>query len=163
MSLITGFDYFANDDTKILVIGTMPGRQSLEKQEYYANNQNVFWRIISITFNNSYNFPSYNDKLNCLSKHQIGLWDNLKYCERNGSLDTSIKNEFPNDFKTLFDSYKNIERLLFNGNKSYYFFKKYNSSLLNKRKYFILPSTSPTNAKMNFYDKLKIWQNYLIL
>ncbi len=163
MPLISSFDYFANDKTNILVIGTMPGIQSLEKNEYYANNQNVFWKIISITFNNSCNFPSYNDKLNCLSKHQIGLWDNLKYCERDGSLDTNIKNEFPNDFRTLFNKYRNIKRLLFNGNKSHYFFKKYNFDLLNKYEYFILPSTSPANARMNFDDKLKIWQNYLIL
>lgn len=161
MSLVSSFNYFVNDNTLILIIGTMPGLQSLQKQEYYANKHNVFWKIISSTFNNGYDFLSYNDKLNCLNKHCIGLWDNLKYCERDGSLDTNIRNEFPNDFRTLFDDYKKIKRLLFNGNKSYCFFKKYNSDILGDYEYFILPSTSPTNARIKFEDKLNKWKSFL--
>lgn len=162
MSIIKSFGYFVNENTKVLVIGTIPGRESLEKQQYYANKYNAFWKIISLVFNDDHNFLSYNDKLNCLQKHRIGLWDSLQYCERKGSLDNNIKNEFPNDFETLFRKYPKIEYLFFNGNNSHNFFRRYHPNLLQEYEYYVLPSTSPANATMNFEDKLKIWKTSLL-
>lgn len=37
-------------NTRILVIGTMPGAVSLERQEYYAHERNLFWKVVSETF-----------------------------------------------------------------------------------------------------------------
>lgn len=162
MSIIKSFKYFVDENTKILVIGTMPGKESLEKKQYYANERNTFWKLISIVFNDNHSFLSYSDKLNCLKKYHVGLWDNLHYCERKGSLDSNIKNEFPNDFETLLKKYPKIEYLLFNGNSSHNFFKKYHPNLLEEYKYFVLPSTSPANATMVFEDKLKIWKTSLL-
>ena len=163
MPIVKSFNYFVNKNTKILIIGTMPGKISLQKQEYYGNNQNAFWKIISVIFNNGNNFISYKDKLRCLKENHIGLWDSLKYCIRDGSLDSNIKNEFPNDFKNMLKKYIKIKYLLFNGNKSYYFFRKYNLEILNNYKYLILPSTSPTNAKIDFNTKLKKWKQITFL
>lgn len=158
MPLIKSFKYFVNANTKVLVIGTMPGKKSIEKQQYYANERNIFWKIISIVFSDGNDFESYIEKLNFLKKYNIGLWDSLKFCEREGSLDSNIKNEFPNDFKTLLTKYPKINRLLFNGNSSYNFFKKYNYNLLKEYRYFILPSTSPSNASLTFEYKLWKWR-----
>lgn len=163
MPIVKSFNYFVNKNTKILIIGTMPSKISLQKQEYYGNNQNTFWKIISIIFNNCNDFISYKDKLRCLKENHIGLWDSLRYCIRDGSLDSNIKNEFPNDFKNMLKKYIKIKYLLFNGNKSYYFFRKYNLEILNNYKYLILPSTSPTNAKIDFNTKLKKWKQITFL
>ena len=145
-----------NLDTRILVIGTMPSIASLEAQEYYAYKHNSFWRIIAQAAQID-RFDSYSHKISTLQKLNLGLWDNLKYCERIGSLDSNIKNEYPNDFENLLNQYDNVQKLLFNGQKSFQFFQKYHKELLKKYQYAILPSTSPANASVPYEQKLKLW------
>ena len=110
-----------DEKTELLIIGTMPGIASLKAREYYAYKYNVFWQIISEISAVS-NFKDYHHKIEVLKKRHIGLWDNLQYCERIGSLDSKIKNETPNDFEKLLHDYPKIQKLLFNGQKSYQLF-----------------------------------------
>ena len=79
-------------NTQYLVLGTMPCEQSLIAQEYYNNSKNKFWEIISIASNNGNGFLNYTEKLKILKQNRIGLWDVLDACEREGSLDSKIKN-----------------------------------------------------------------------
>lgn len=37
-----------NDDSKILILGSMPGIKSLNEQQYYAHSQNKFWKLMCI-------------------------------------------------------------------------------------------------------------------
>ena len=90
------------------------------------------------------------------------MWDNLKACEREGSLDSDIKQAEPNDFEKLLLEFPNIKKLLFNGQKSFAFFKKYHPKLLEKYEYAVLPSTSPANARLSFTEKLEQWKRELI-
>lgn len=143
-------------DTYFLVVGTMPGKVSLQRTEYYAFKQNSFWLIIFRLAGQK--ADTYEEKIKLLQNLKIGLWDNLKVCERNSSLDSDIKSEEPNDFENLLCQYKNIKKLLFNGQKSFYFFKKYHSELLKKYNYAVLPSTSPANARLSFEKKFEQWQ-----
>ncbi len=147
-------------DTEVLVIGTMPGVASLQAAEYYAFKHNAFWPIIfKISGKEA---ETYAEKIKLLQKLQIGLWDNLKVCEREGSLDSDIKQAEPNDFEGLLAQYSNIEKLLFNGQKSFGFFKKYHKALLDKYNFSVLPSTSPANARLSFDEKFEIWRRELI-
>ena len=146
-----------DDKTEILIIGTMPSVASLQAQEYYAFKHNAFWKIIA-DISQTLEFRDYQHKLKTLSALHLGLWDNLQFCEREGSLDSQIYNEIPNNFQELLSQYPQIHKLLFNGQKSYQFFKKYQSKLLNKYSYKVLPSTSPANATIKYSDKLKRWQ-----
>ena len=88
-------------NTRILVIGTMPGAVSLERQEYYAHERNLFWKVVSETFCGGRPFASYEEKKACLAGNHIGLWDSVQSCHRVGSLDSAIKNAVPNDFAAL--------------------------------------------------------------
>lgn len=108
--------------------------------------------------NNRQPFESYTEKLNCLKAHHIGLWDNLKYCERKGSLDSDIKEEHPNNIAEIIEKHPSIELILLNGQKSETFFKKYQSALLSKVNVRTMPSTSPANARLSYDKKCEIWK-----
>lgn len=142
------FNPFINDDTKICIVGTMPGEESLKQQRYYANKRNYFWTFMQEIFG-----PSTTSPQDLLS-HKIGLWDALAICERQGSLDLNIRNAVPNDFS----KYPHIKHYLFNGQQAYRFFLKGNKELLTNSNYRILPSTSPANASQNAEYKLQQWK-----
>lgn len=159
--MLKSFDSLLNETTHTLILGTMPGEASLKAQEYYAYPHNAFWHIMADIFNNGNAFASYQDKTACLLANGIGLWDNLQYCDREGSLDSDICNEIPNDFETLLKKNRQISKLLFNGQKSFAFFKKYHAPLLKQINWQILPSTSPANARLNYATKLNLWREAL--
>lgn len=156
--MIYSFEPIIDDKCKILIIGTMPGAQSLQKQEYYGNKQNAFWRIIFSLFEVEY-IQNYHDKKKFLLDHKIALWDVLEACEREGSLDADIKNPRPNDFNNLFKCYPEIKYVYFNGGPAENLYKRYVKSNLNKNviKYQRLPSTSPAYTA-GFSEKLEKWK-----
>lgn len=100
----------------------MPGKQSLEKQQYYGNPRNHFWPIMSELLETEVP-DDYVKRIALLKHNAIGLWDTIETCEREGSLDAAIRNEKPNDFQTLFEEYPNIQLVLFNGAKAFEVFK----------------------------------------
>ncbi|WP_369753831.1 DNA-deoxyinosine glycosylase [Flavobacterium sp. WC2409] len=153
--MITSFSPFINSETEILILGTMPGIASLEKQEYYAHPRNHFWKIMYTLLDSLPISVVFEEKIKLLQNNKIGLWDVLENCERNGSLDTNIKNQKENDFFTLFKNYPTITKIIFNGKESHkYFLKKFGQ--IKGITYYVMPSTSPANT-MSFEKKLEIW------
>lgn len=153
--MINSFPAFIDSNTKILILGTMPGIASLTKQEYYGNPRNHFWRIMYTLFDTLPVSDSFEEKIQLLQKNKIGLWDVLENCERKGSLDIHIKNHKENDFEMLFKQYPEIHTIVFNGKESHkYFIKKFGQ--IEGITYYVMPSTSPANT-MFFENKLKIW------
>lgn len=153
--MINSFPAFIDSNTKILILGTMPGIASLTKQEYYGNPRNHFWRIMYTLFDTLPFSDSFEEKIQLLQKNKIGLWDVLENCERKGSLDIHIKNHKENDFEMLFKQYPTIHTIVFNGKESHkYFIKKFGQ--IEGITYYVMPSTSPANT-MSFENKLKIW------
>ena len=144
-------------DTKILIVGTMPGEQSLQEQMYYAKKNNKFWSYIEKILNQSQKLESSEEKKKLLQSYHIGLWDSLSVCERTGSLDSQITDEQYNDFS----QYDSVKYIFFNGKKACKYFKKYNSEYLERRKYLELPSTSPANASIPDAKKFEQWKNAL--
>ena len=144
---------------KLLILGSMPGAKSLEAQHYYGNPRNHFWEIIFALLEKE-DPVTYEDRLSLLKKHHVALWDVIHSCYREGSLDSAIKEEYPNDLKTLLREHPQIKAIAFNGGKAYRSYKKHfgldeHSGLV----YLPLPSTSPMRGKhvKTLPEKLEAW------
>lgn len=153
---IKSFPALGNPAAEVLLLGTMPGVQSLARNEYYAHPQNHFWKLLAAIFEEE--IPgSYQHKKEMLQRNKIAVWDVLQSCEREGSLDNAILKEIPNDFTAFLKEHPHIRLIAFNGQKAAAFFKKH--VRLNKEYNLItLPSTSPVNAGKSFEQKLKAWK-----
>ncbi len=153
------FPPLVNQNSKILILGTMPGEKSLELQEYYGNKGNSFWKLLFTLFDKP--LPKeYTEKKQLLEENDIALWDVLAYCERTGSLDSNIKNEKANDFESFYKQYPNIKNVFFSSKNASNFYDKY----VGRKKdlqYFILPSPSGANASKSFLQKLDEWEAIL--
>jgi len=160
--MISSFRPIVDKECKILILGTMPGVKSLEKQEYYGHERNAFWKIIYSLFKQELT-SDYSHKKTFLLHHNIALWDVLKACYREGSSDSNIKDPIPNDFKIFFNQYPNIKAIYFNGEPAEKLFKRFVSKTLGDINipFYRLPSTSPANA-IKFEQKLDQWQLILL-
>lgn len=154
------FEPISNPESKILILGSLPGDKSLALAEYYGHPRNRFWKVIAQITKSD--LPStYTEKKALLLKNKMALWDVAHSANRKGSLDTAIENVVPNDLDTFITNHKKLKVIGFNGLKSQALFDKYfqrDNNLL----YIVLPSTSPANAGIDFESICKRWQQILI-
>lgn len=156
--MIRSFPPSADPRARILILGSMPGAESLRKQEYYAFPRNAFWRITGGIFSFDPALP-YEDRLARLREHGVALWDVLQCCEREGSLDSRILRPVPNDLRALLSQCPGIRRIFCNGGASAGFFRKFFPELLPLMTR--LPSTSPAAAMYSFEEKSERWKKAL--
>jgi hypoxanthine-DNA glycosylase len=156
------FPPIARRDAHTLILGSLPGRRSLEMQQYYAHPQNAFWKLIGAIFEADGPLP-YTRRVKMLTGHGIALWDVLAAAERPGSLDSSIvhRSALANDFAKFFRSHPGIRRVFFNGRKAEEMYRRFVLPGLGPGfegiRYECLPSTSPAHAGMTFAKKLDKW------
>ncbi len=152
---ISSFPPIISEGSKILILGSVPGVKSLEMQQYYAHPQNQFWKIIFRLFEEDFT-ADYQKRTEIIRKNNIALWDVIDSCEREGSLDTKIRNEEHNDIMKILREHLTIKAVFCNGQKSFKNLKK----ILGKESeipIFVLPSTSPLNT-VSFDKKLAEWE-----
>ncbi|SFB21289.1 G/U mismatch-specific uracil-DNA glycosylase [Lentibacillus halodurans] len=148
------------EQPKVLILGSMPGSVSLDKNEYYGHPRNHFWHIIFGLFNQ---VPPehYDEKITFVKSRQIALWDVIGKCSREGSLDKNIVDEQPNDIIRLLQEYPAIRLIACNGTKSYKtFMRHFGTENVDVIK---LPSTSPIPGRYtkSFKGKLEEWKQIL--
>ncbi|NOQ81358.1 MAG: DNA-deoxyinosine glycosylase [Methylophaga sp.] len=166
-SLEFGFPPIADHNARILILGSMPSTKSLKQQQYYAHPRNTFWPIMCALFDIDAN-ETYQKRCVLLRKNHIAIWDSLRACHRQGSLDQSIDSSsmITNDFNTFLNNLPNIEKILFNGSKAEQVFNRYALPTLNDQQLNItrlrLPSTSPAHAAMTVEQKLAVWRHAII-
>jgi hypoxanthine-DNA glycosylase len=134
--------------TRFLVLGSFPGARSLAAREYYGHPQNQFWRILQAIWPSGPHdicVGSYEIRSKWLLERGLGLWDLYASCEREGSLDSAIRNPVVND----------IAALAHNGGES---FKHARHTAALGLPVYKLPSTSPANASWSFARKLDAWR-----
>lgn len=157
---LQGLAAVSSAQARVLVLGSMPGAISLQQQQYYAHPRNSFWPIMANLAGFSADL-AYPERLTVLLNAGVAIWDVIGYCQRQGSLDTAIKNEQVNDFASFFSQHPKLQVIAFNGAKAAQSFKRHvlplqimptNITLIK------LPSTSPAYAALSLQGKLKQWQ-----
>lgn len=155
MELLKSFPPIVDEMSRIIILGSMPGGESLRKREYYGHGRNQFWNIIYSLYGEKPD-KVYSKKTEFLKEKRIALWDVIETCHREGSLDSNILCERVNDFDRLFGNYPGIGHAFFNGTKAYTTFKKMVGFKYEGLTYTKLSSTSPANV-MSFEKRLTEW------
>jgi double-stranded uracil-DNA glycosylase len=163
MSTIESFAPVVSPDAVVLILGSMPGVASLDKQQYYGHAKNAFWPIMGALFGAGPEL-CYQQRTAILTAHGIAVWDVLQSCRRAGSLDANIDGASIkiNDFAHFFAKYEGIRRVFFNGGMAEKVYKTHSLPVLKHRFSYLdyqrLPSTSPAHATLTWSQKLEAWQ-----
>jgi len=165
MALVHSFEPVVGQDPRIIILGSMPGVVSLQAAQYYANPRNAFWTIIAELFGIHIDC-SYESRVAQVSQLPLILWDTLKACHREGSLDSKILKQQieANDIVGLVERHKGLRAIAFNGAASEKYFNQLEKPRLSadhQIELIKLPSTSPANASMKFEQKLMAWRRLL--
>lgn len=139
--------------SRVLIVGSMPGVRSLEQAQYYAHPRNAFWRILFETFGQELT-EDYEEKKRLIMARDLALWDVARACEREGSLDSDMRNIVHNDFGELFAAQPGIHTILCNGATAHALFEK--SGVAGARTVIRLPSTSPAYT-LSYEKKYAAW------
>lgn len=102
-------------ETRLLVLGSLPGAMSLAEQRYYANPRNQFWLLLETVTGGPLNALPYEERLATLRRHHVGLWDTVAAARRPGSLDAAIRLEAASDLGGLARSLPSLRAIAFNG------------------------------------------------
>ncbi|AYQ30485.1 DNA-deoxyinosine glycosylase [Polaromonas sp. SP1] len=156
--MLTGLPPLVSSRTRLLILGSFPGVASLAAQQYYGHPQNHFWKILQAIWPSSpgdIRTSSYQIRSEWLLSKGLGVWDVYAACEREGSLDSKIRNAVVNDFAGLRQMCPKLEAIAHNGGES---FKHSKHTLLLGLPVYKLPSTSPANASWSFERKLAAWR-----
>ena len=152
---------YINEDSTILILGSLPSVKSREENFYYAHKRNRFYKALSIVFNDEEPL-SIEDKKAFLKRHHIALYDVIKECDIIGSSDSSIKNVIPIDIKDILNRYPHIKTIILNGGLAKTLFDKYLLKDINTNiSIRYCPSTSPANAKMNLSQLIDAYKDAL--
>lgn len=140
-----------NENSKVLILGSIPSIKSREVGFYYSHPKNRFWKTLEKVYSEKIG-DSIRDKINFLIKHNIALFDVLKSCDISSSKDSSIKNPIPNNLNPILKE-ANIKAIFTTGQKAYQLYQKYCYPKTGI-KAILLPSTSPANCPKGIEEKL---------
>jgi double-stranded uracil-DNA glycosylase len=158
-----GFPPISGPSARVLILGSLPGAESLRRRQYYAHPRNIFWRIMGEFFGAAPELP-YADRVKALIANDVALWDVCAAAHRSGSLDSAIdpKSVEANDFRSFYTRHASLRLVCFNGKKA--------SALYDARvmrglgadpraiRYIVLPSTSPAHARVSYAGKKSAWE-----
>ncbi len=152
--------------SRVLILGSLPGDESLRQQQYYANPRNQLWRILAEI--DAVPCPeTYADRVALVLQQRLALWDVIRHGEREGSLDLAIRHATLNDFAWLFTTYPDVQAVVFNGRKAYDLFERrvlQSQALtgIERLPRLLMPSTSPA-ATLPLSAKIERWRQITTL
>ena len=152
------FEPVLTPDARVMIVGSMPSVKSLADAQYYAHPRNAFWPILF----DIWGVVPHNDyerKKAMLRGHGVALWDAAACCEREGSLDSDMRDVVVNDFSRVYALCPHIATVLCNGGTAYTLFMK--SGFAGERRVLRMPSTSPAYT-MPYEEKRRIWKAALL-
>jgi hypoxanthine-DNA glycosylase len=153
--LLRSFAPVADERSRVLVLGTMPGTKALRIQQYYGYERNHFWPIMLDLLAGGRELD-YVRKIALMRRHRIALWDVLASCERLGAADAAIRNGAPNAIPELLERHPGIHTVFCNGSLSAKLFHQHFGGRMTVPM-IPLPSTSPAHAAMPYATKRARW------
>jgi hypoxanthine-DNA glycosylase len=143
-------------DTRVLVLGSLPGVVSLARKQYYAHPQNQFWRLMGRVIERELVPLDYEARLEVLLEAHVGLWDTVAAATRKGSLDADIRLHAASDLAALVETLPQLGAIAFNGGTSARIGR---AQLAGAEGLDLvdLPSSSPAYAMRTFEQKLETW------
>jgi hypoxanthine-DNA glycosylase len=154
--MLFSFPPLVSPQSRVLILGSLPGAESLRKQQYYAHPRNAFWPIVYTIFRRETD-GDYARRCAFILANRLALWDVCGSAERVGSADATLANIEPNDIAGLLRGFPNIRRIVLNGRKAETEYLKHFKSLDVPAVY--APSTSPALAMLSFDEKLAAWRS----
>ncbi|WP_343698672.1 DNA-deoxyinosine glycosylase [Caulobacter sp.] len=149
-----GFPAVVDADTRVLILGSLPGEASLALAQYYGNPRNAFWRLMEGVIDAPLVPLTYDERLATLKACHVGLWDVIAEAERPGSLDAAIRDPAANDLLALIDTLPALRLVAFNGGTA----AKLGGRRIGDRiATLALPSSSPAHAARTFAQKAEAW------
>jgi hypoxanthine-DNA glycosylase len=143
-------------DTRLLVLGSLPGAVSLERRQYYAHPQNLFWRLMSRVIDRDLVALGYDQRIAALLDARVGLWDTVAAATRKGSLDADIRLHAASDLSALVETLPRLRAIAFNGGTSARIGRAQLAGV-EGLDLIDLPSSSPAYASVSFEKKLESW------
>jgi len=142
-------------DTRVLVLGSLPGEASLAASRYYAHPRNRFWHLIGKAIGQELEPLDYEARLAALLQAKVGLWDTVASASRRGSLDSAIREAEHNALADLVASLPDLRAVAFNGATS----ARIGMPQLAHTGLALvpLPSSSPANAAVPLQQKENMW------
>ena len=142
-------------DTRVLILGSLPGEASLAAGRYYAHPQNQFWRLIGGAIGRELQALDYEARLKALREAGVGLWDTVASALRMGSLDAALREVESAALADLIATLPELRAVGFNGATS----ARLGRRALGETALALidLPSSSPAYAAMPFAEKAQIW------
>ncbi|WP_439534506.1 DNA-deoxyinosine glycosylase [Polymorphobacter sp.] len=152
---VASFPAVLGADTRVLLLGSLPGQVSLARAQYYGHPQNQFWRLIGAVLDTDLTALAYPARLAALTGAGIGLWDVIGSAARAGSLDSAIRAPEANPLAALVASLPALAAIGFNGAAAY---RLGTAQLAGSAISMLpLPSSSPAYAAINFEAKRARW------
>lgn len=157
-----GFPPIVGKRPRVLILGSLPSRQSILMQQYYAHPQNAFWRIMGVLLGAS-PAETYECRAAMLKEAGVAVWDVLDSSVRPGSMDADIveRTAVTNDIVGFLQSHEEIRAIFFNGQTAAKLFRKRLGQQLASVPRAIdlhtLPSTSPAHATLSMEEKTARW------
>ncbi|WP_309629971.1 DNA-deoxyinosine glycosylase [Brevundimonas sp.] len=156
MTVKRAFAPLADDRTRVLVLGSLPGDASLKAAQYYAHPQNGFWRLIGVAIGRDLHAMAYSDRVEALRVAGVGLWDVIASAERTGSLDAAIRSPQAADLRGLISGLPNLKVVAFNGATAAKGGRKILAGVEGLT-LIDLPSSSPAHASRTLAEKAENW------
>lgn len=153
MEASTCFSPLVTPETRVLILGSLPGRASLQAVEYYAHPRNQFWRLLGAVLQLPLASMPYPERINCMLKARIGLWDVIGSAVRDGSLDSDLRQIDYNDVHALALDLPGLRVIGFNGKAAGRASRQLCDLPLDLLQ---LPSSSPAFT-MQYENKLAVW------
>jgi len=143
-------------DTRVLILGSLPGEASLAAGRYYAHPRNRFWHLAGAVIGWA-DLPelAYEARLAALLSAGVGLWDTIASAHRRGSLDAAIREAEAAPLRDLLATLPALRAVAFNGAKS----AQIGRRALGDTDFALidLPSSSPANAAIPLAAKQARW------